>query len=488
MTQPTSPDQARTAAVRFGLAFTVAAAGVAMSNLDLFVVNVALPNISTAFHGTSLSSLSWILNAYSVVFAALLVPAGSLADRFGPRRAYLAGVAVFTAASVLCAVAPGVWFLVGARVLQAAGAAVLIPASLGLVLALAPPEQRASAVRRWAALSGVAAALGPVVGGALAAADWRWIFLINLPVGLATIVAGRFVVADISGRGATGPVDFLGAALLTAGIATVALGLVKGEDWGWSSARLVIALVVAACLLALFAWHSARHPSPVVPPSLLRLPAMRPAMTANLLFAVAFGAMLLSVALWCEQVWHWSALLAGLGIFPGPLMVPSLTKYAGVAVRRFGAGIVAVGGCVVFAVGLGWWIASLSVASHDYLTGLLPGMLLTGIGVCFTMPTLIGAAVSKVPPASFSTGSAVVTVARQAGGVIGVAGLVAVLGHSYGPGAAARVFDHGWEFTAAATLAAAVACLFLSQRAKPLTAAEPARSAAASGRGSSDGG
>ncbi|MFG3024981.1 MFS transporter [Streptomyces sp. NPDC048254] len=475
MAQQTSAAAAKATNPGFRLVFALVAAGVAMSNLDLFVVNVAMPDISADFHGTALSSLSWVLNAYAVVFAALLVPAGSIADRTGPRRAYLLGVGVFTAASVLCAVAPGVWFLVGARVVQAAGAALLIPASLGILLAAAAPEQRTPAIRNWAALSGLAAALGPVIGGALAQLDWRWIFLINLPVGVVTVIFGLRALPRTPGHATGGPVDLLGAGLLTGGVGAVALGLVKGQSWGWASAGPAICLGVAVVLLALFALHSGRHPSPVLPLDLLRLPSVRPAMLANLLFAVPFATMLLSVTLWCQDVWSWSALTTGLAIAPGPLMVPLLSKYAGMVGRRIGLGATATVGCVLFGLGLAWWLVRLDPSDHDYLTGLLPGMLLTGIGVCLAMPTLVATAVSKLPPQNFSTGSALATMARQAGGVIGVAGLVAVIGEPRGTDALVHAFDHGWVFGLAGTVAATLSCCLLLRHTRPAPPASPAR-------------
>ncbi|WP_345672553.1 MFS transporter, partial [Streptomyces phyllanthi] len=169
--------------------FAVVAAGVLMANLDLFIVNVALPQISSDFDDSPLSSVSWVLNAYAVVFAALLVPAGNFADRFGARATYLAGTAVFTLASLACAVAPNIWALVALRGLQAAGAAALIPASLGLLLAAAPPEKRLGAIRGWTAVSGIAT-LGPAAGGLLTEISWRWVFLVNVPIGLAVLLAG----------------------------------------------------------------------------------------------------------------------------------------------------------------------------------------------------------------------------------------------------------------------------------------------------------
>ncbi|MBE1534291.1 MFS transporter [Actinomadura algeriensis] len=449
-------------AAPFGAVFAIVAAGVAMSNLDLFIVNVALPQVGDHFAGASLASLSWILNAYAVVFAALLVPAGGLADRAGARRAYLLGIAVFTVASVACAVAPGVWWLVAARVLQAAGAAALIPSSLGLLLAAAPPERRMAAVRGWTAISGLAAALGPVLGGLLTELDWRWVFLVNVPIGVVAILAGVRMLPGAPARPDARRPDLLGAALLTAGIAALAFGVVRSESWGWASPQVLGALAGAAALLALFVLRSARHPAPVLPLGVLRAPAFSPASLANVLFAVAFAAMLLSCVLWCQDVWEWSALRTGLAITPGPLMVPALAIGGAPLARKIGAGPLALVGCAVFAAGIAWWMWRMT---DGYALGMLPGMLLTGVGVGLTLPTLIGAAVAALPPTSFSTGSAVVTMARQVGTVVGVAALIAVLGGGESARTAAD-FDAGWLLTIAATLAAAAVCLFIPRARK----------------------
>ncbi|TDD61649.1 MFS transporter [Actinomadura rubrisoli] len=442
-----------------------------MSNLDVFIVNVALPEIGDHFAPASLSSLSWVLNAYAVIFAALLVPAGGYADRTGPKRAYLVGTTVFTLASILCALAPDVWTLVAARAVQASGAALLVPSSLGLLLATAPPERRVPAVRAWTAISGLAAALGPVAGGLLTELDWRWVFLVNVPVGLAVLIAApRLIPATggaVTGRGdrpeTAGP-DVLGAVVLTVAIASLALGLVKSDDWGWASGGVVGTLVAALVLLAWFVLRSARHPQPVLPLPLLRVPGFSSATLANVLFAVAFAAMLLSAVLWCQQAWHWSALRTGLAIAPGPLVVPALAIGVGPIARRVGAGLVAASGCVVFAAGIAWWAWQMD-PDTGYAAGMLPGMLLTGIGVGLTLPTLVGAAVSALPPQSFSTGSGVVTMARQVGTVLGISMLVAALGSSddggRDAGAMLGAFDDGWLLTLLATAAAAAACLLI---------------------------
>src|SRR5579863_7258762 len=178
---------------RFAAVFAVVTAGIAMVNLDLFIVNVALPSIGRDFHGTDLASLSWVLNAYAIVFAALLVPAGRAADLIGRRAAFLTGMLVFALASAACAVAPDVWVLVGARIVQAAGGALLMPASLSLLLAAARPERRTGAIRAWTSVGG-AAALGPVVGGALVEASWHWVFLVNVPIIAIALIAGARVL------------------------------------------------------------------------------------------------------------------------------------------------------------------------------------------------------------------------------------------------------------------------------------------------------
>ena len=219
------------------LVLVIVCAGVVLASLDLFIVNVALPQMARDFgvKGDGLADLSWVLNAYAIVYAALLVLFGRLADRYRREHGFLLGVTVFVVASAACGAATSVPMLVAFRVVQAAGAALLTPTSLGLVLATSTPERRHSAVRAWAAVGGVAAALGPVVGGLLVAASWRWVFLVNVPIGLAALVVGWRRLPRIPGH-PVAPPDALGAALLTGGVGALTLGLVKAESWGWDSA------------------------------------------------------------------------------------------------------------------------------------------------------------------------------------------------------------------------------------------------------------
>ena len=248
----------------------IVCAGVFMSSLDLFIVNIAFPSIERDFGHASLSSLSWVVSGYSIVFAALLVPAGRWADAFGRKRAFLLGLAVFVLASAACAAAPSVELLIAARVVQAAGGAMMLPTSLGLILPEFEPSERHAAIGAWAATGGIAAAAGPPLGGLLVQADWRLVFLVNVPVGVAGPGGGLPGAAERREQGALRP-DLLGAVAFAVAIGALVLAIVKGPDWGWGSAPVVGLLVVAVALLAAIWRRSGHHPSPLIDPSMLRV-------------------------------------------------------------------------------------------------------------------------------------------------------------------------------------------------------------------------
>jgi MFS family permease len=250
--------------------------------------------------------------------------------------------------------------------------------------------------------------------------------------------------------------------LVTAGVGGLTLGLVRGGAWGWSSAATIGVLTAAVVVLGLFVLHCARHHNPLIDPALFRGRAFSGASVAMLLFSVSFGAMLLGIVLWMQDVWGWSALHTGLAVAPGPLMVPLFTfLVTGRLLSRYGPAAVIGAGATVFSAGLLWWALVVRL-TPDYLT-LLPGMLVTGIGVGLTLPSLMSTAASSLPPQSFATGSAVVNMLRQVGFAVGVAMLVAVLGNPAGA-AALTAYRHGWYATAGAGLAAAAAALCLRTR------------------------
>jgi EmrB/QacA subfamily drug resistance transporter len=451
----------------------IVTAGVVLAGLDLFVVNVALPQIARDFGTPNLGELSWVLNGYAIVYASLLVFFGRMADRYRRDLGFLLGVAVFTAASAACAAASSVAMLVGFRLVQAAGAALLTPTSLGLVLAVYEPERRAGAVRAWTATSGVAAALGPVIGGLLVTASWRWVFLINVPIGIAALVAGWRLLPHIPGHATERP-DPLGVILATAGVAVLTFGLVEGSAWGWGSASVSGTLAAAAVLIALFVVHCLRARNPLIDPSLFRSRGFTGASVVALIFSAAFGAMLLSIVLWEQGVWGWSALRAGLAIAPGPLMVPLVSfGVAGRLINRYGpAPVIALGG-LAFAAGVAWWAVAIQV-QPDYVADVLGGMMITGIGVGLTLPTLMAAGSSSLPPRSFATGSGVINMLRQTGLALGVAILVAVLGRATDRGSTALgAFQHAWWVIAALSSASIIPALVLlrsGRSAAPLAA------------------
>jgi EmrB/QacA subfamily drug resistance transporter len=457
---------------RPGVVLAFSCVGVMLATVDLFIVNIAFPALERSFGGTSLSTLSWVLNGYAIVFAALLVPAGRLADRTSRKNGFLLGLAVFTAGSALCAAANGVGFLIAARLVQAGGAALLIPCSLGLLLAAYPPERRAGAIRIWAAMSGLSAAIGPVAGGLLVSASWRWIFLVNLPVGLAALVAGARLLPSPAPVPERRP-DLLGALVLMLAIGAVTLGLVKAPEWGWAAATTLGSLLGGCALLVVFLLRSARHESPVLELGLLRVRAFAVSTLAMLLFSAGFAAMLLSVVVWAQTAWGWSAIKTALAFAPGPLMVPLFAIAAGKVAHRVGPGLLAAAGSITFATGAVWWVASVGLDAQ-YVSAMLPGTLLTGIGVGLTLPTLTASAATSLPPNRFATGSAVIHMSRQVGYTLGVAILVAVLGT---PGTAPERLDayrHGWEVIAGTALLAALAAAVLQRR--PLWTARLRRS------------
>jgi EmrB/QacA subfamily drug resistance transporter len=454
------------------LVLVIVCAAVVLAALDLFIVNVALPQMGRDFHlhGDAAADLSWVLNAYAIVYASLLVLFGRAAERYPRERAFLLGVAVFVVASAACGLATSVTMLVAFRVLQAAGAALLTPTSLGLLLAATPAERRHGAVSAWTAVGGLAAALGPVVGGLLVAASWRWVFFVNVPIGLAALAIGWRRLPHVPGQPVPRP-DALGALLITAGVGAFVLGLVKGSSWGWADSRTLAALAGGAAALGLFAIHTLRARNPLIDRALFRLRPFTGASAVALFFSAAFGAMLLSRVLWMQDVWGWSALSTGLAIAPGPLMVPLFAfVVAGRLSARFGPGRVIAAGSTIFAAGAAWWAIALGL-EPDYVGDMLGGMILTGVGVGLTLPTFMATGAASLPPHSFATGSAVINMLRQIGLAIGVAILIAILGSPASPNEVRHVYeDASWVIAGLSLAGGAIGLALLSQRARtPLT-------------------
>jgi EmrB/QacA subfamily drug resistance transporter len=433
----------------------VVVAAVFMSNLDLWIVNVALVDMGKSFGG-SLSAVSWVLNAYAVTLAALLVPAGRLGDRVGHRQVFLGGIALFTLASLACAAAPDLPVLVAARVVQAVGAAAQLPTSLALLMATVTPERRTNVARGWAAVGALAAVCGPVFGGLLVTLSWRWVFVVNLPVGLATFLVGRRVLPREPARPREPIPDLIGSALLVVAVASLTGALVEAPTWGWSSGRTLGLLVVAVLGAAWFVRRSARHSHPLLELPLLRIRHFAIANLGLFVYSAAFAIMLLSNSLWCQDVWHYSALRTGLAMAPGPAMVPVVTFASTRLVHKIGPGPVAAMGSVLFAVALLWRVVTAG-ATPNYVGDLLPSMVISGVGVGLSLGTLMAAGATALPPARAATGSALVNSGRQVASAVGVAILVTVLGNH----GSVHDFDLGWWVAAGLALLAAATSLTL---------------------------
>jgi EmrB/QacA subfamily drug resistance transporter len=440
----------------------VTSVAVFMGFLDVTIVNIAFPDIEASFPDTSLSGLSWILNAYNIVFAALLVPAGRLSDRLGRRRMFFVGISTFLAASVVCGLAPSVEVLVAGRVVQAAGAAILVPTSLALLLPEFPLEQRATATALWGATGGVAAATGPALGGVLVdATSWRWVFFVNLAIGLPALIPARHLLRETRDEH-PGPLpDVLGIALLVTGVALLSLGIVQGQDWGWDSARIIGSLVASAGLLAAFFVRCAHHPAPVVELGLLRVRSFAVANTGVFLFALGFYALLLANILFLTGVWGWSVLRAGIAVTPGPIMAAMSAAAGGRLADRYGQRVVAFPGGLLFAAGCLVFAAGTGATPH-YASEFLPATILTGTGVGLSFAAWGSAAVAELPPSRFATGSAISATSRQIGAVLGIAILVAVIGTPSAEDAVAT-FHKAWELMAIPATAAGLIALALGR-------------------------
>jgi EmrB/QacA subfamily drug resistance transporter len=443
----------------------IACAGAFVAFLDTTIVNIAFPDISASFAGSGRDALSWVLDGYFVVIAALLVPAGGLADRFGHRRVFLLGVAAFTAASLLCAAAPTLPLLIGFRVVQGVAAAMIAPASLAIVLDSFPPERRAAGVGLWGAAAAAAAAVGPTLGGALVElSDWRLVFLVNLPLGAAVLIAGRSRLPRPRNLDSRLP-DLPGAAMLAASLAIVTLGIVEGNDWGWASTATLGCFAAAAALLIGVVLRSRTHPRPIVEPALFADASFRAGNLGTLLFAAAFFSLILGNVLFLTSIWGYTVLQAGAATLPGPALSTVVAGPAGRLADRFGHRAVIVPGALFFAAGV--MVLRSAGGEPDWLGLWLPGACLTGIGIGLAFPTLGAASVRDVPDDRFATASAVNAAFRQVGAVLGTAILVAMVGEPANLSEALSASDNAYLFAVLAALASGAAVLGLRRQRTP---------------------
>ncbi|MFE1950041.1 DHA2 family efflux MFS transporter permease subunit [Streptomyces sp. NPDC059524] len=455
---------------RASLALLLACAGTFLSFLDATVTNLAVPPIAADFD-VSLTTVSWVATAYVIPFAALLAPAGPLADAVGRARLFLAGVAVFTAASLLIAVAPDLPVLLGARAVQGLAAALLVPASLGLVLAEIPAERRRAAIGVWSAAGALAAAAGPALGGVLVEVlDWRALFCLNLPVGVWVLIAGRRLPAAES-RAGRGP-DLVGGLLLAVAVGSAVYGLTQGPGHGWTSAYVTAAFGATVIAGAATVLRALRHPRPALRLDLFRSRSFAVASGVSLAYGAGlFTTMLLGV-LFMTDAWHYSALEAGLAMSPAALV----TALVGVGIGRLGIGIaprtMVVAGSALIAASAAALALFVGTEPH-FWTLWLPTGTVMGLGVGLTTVGVSSAAALSVAPRHFAAATGMVMAARQVGGGLGIAATAVIVAEVSGAGA--RPYAAVYWFAAGVALAAALGGLAL--RGTPPPAPRPAAAA-----------
>jgi EmrB/QacA subfamily drug resistance transporter len=438
------------------------AAGLAMFlvGVDGSIVNVAFPSFRQDFDGVTNAQLSWVLNAYVLVYAALLVVSGRLADRAGRLRVMSLGLAVFVFASIGVAAAPAPFFLIAMRALQGVGAALITPASMGLVIASWPSERRATAVTLWGACFASANAFGPAIGaGIIELADWRWAFMINLPIGIFAFGLSKRVFKETPKDQSAAKPDIVGGALLSCATALVVLAIVQGRKWGWQSAGTIISVALGIILFGAFATRNKRHPEPMLPKALVQIQSFRRASVALFIFTLGMYALMLSLVLFLTDAWDYSIGVTGLSTAVGALAVTVGATFAGPLADRYGHRFVAGPGTFICALGMFWWITMLSEQAN-YWSGYLPGLLLSATGMGMTLGVLAAAGVSQVSAEYFSLAGGVTQTARQFGGALGLAVLFAITGE---PSSTTEAYDlYKWAFGFIMTTSLA-ACVLASR-------------------------
>ena len=441
--------------------FWVASVAAFLVSLDSTMLYSAFGALRTGFPAATATDMSWVLNAYTVVYAAMLIPAGALADTHGRKRIFMLGVTLFIAASAACGLAGSVGWLIAARVLQAVGAALLTPASLSIVLAAFPQNKRALTVSLWGAVAGFAAAVGPSLGSLVVqTVGWPWAFFINLPIGALSLWFGASLLKESARSETRRKVDVVGMTLLIVAVGAIALAIVELESPTWTAAQL--AAVAAAGVIALvgFVIWADHAREPLVDLGLFRNRTYSAVNAATLSFGIAFAMMFFTFFFYMGNVWHYSQAMAGLAIAPGPLTVIPVAMITGRLAGRYGHRPFLVGGSLLYAVA-GLWFMLVPGAQPSYLTDWLPGLLLSGASVGLVLPSLSGAAVSKLPAQHYAVGSAVNQATRQIGAVIGVALTVMLLGQ----GTVQRAdFSVIYGLHATLALITALLCAFVNTR------------------------
>ena len=400
----------------------LASLGLFMSALDNMVVTTALPVLRVSLH-SSLSGLEWTVNAYLLSFACMLLTGAALGDRFGRKRMFCIGLAVFTAASAWAALSPTVGVLIAARVVQGAGAAIIMPLTLTLISEAFPAGKRAMAIGLWGGIAGLAVAGGPVVGGAVVQGlSWHWIFWLNVPVGLAVIPLAAWRLRESFGPRPC--LDVAGLILAGVGFLGLTWGLVRASTAGWSSGEVIGALAAGAALAGAFVWWERRAPAPMLSLALFRQSRFTSANGVSfLMYAGLFGTLFL-MAQFLQSAQHYTPLQTGIRLLPWTAAAMVASPIAGQLAERYGNRPFMAGGLFLQAAGLAWMAA---IATPGLRYGELGAALtVAGVGIGLVFPTVAGEVVASVPPGEIGVASGTNSALRELGGVFGVAVLATV--------------------------------------------------------------
>jgi len=456
--------------------------GTFLVSLDSSIVTIAFRDIVGDFGESNRHLLTWIFSGYNIAYAAALLTAGRFADVFGRKKSFIRGLALFSIGSILCGLAPTAALLVLARVIQAIGGAILTPASLALVLPEFPVEKRAAAIGIWGAVGGLAAATGPIIGGALVDSfGWRSLFFINLPFCALAIFVGRRMLTESADTTSRHQLDAYGASLAIPGVALIVYAIVQSDEWGWFSSGVIGTFALALALLVVFVRHCYTASNPLLDLQLFKLPFVVAANIAGVFFSLGFFAMFFANTQWLQNVWGYSTSGSGIAFAPGPLTAAIFAAPAGKWAQKYGhAKIAAIGALLL---GGGILVLNLTVTqTPHYWTHYFPMMVATGAGVGFSISTLSSAASAYLPPTRFAMGSALSTTSRQIGAAIGLALVTSLLAptlRSIGGARSAAIstgtafdirtvdisgFHHAWWLVTAAMFVNGTSMLLLFKR------------------------
>ena len=387
------------------LTLAVVSVAVFMVAMELTIIALALPEIRTALSGTTPAALSWVVNAYSIVVAALLLLSGWLADRYGRRRIFRLGLVIFALGSIAAGASNSIGMLIAARALQAVGGSMQYPAGLALLLTAFPRGRHQMAIGTWGAMGGLAAALGPTLGALLIDAfGWRAVFYVNVPVAVTSLLLGARVLPESRGDRTRGRVDMIGVPLASFGVGAIILGIVQGEAWGWASASTLVAFSAGAAMIAAFVARSLRHPAPLFDLGLMRIRTFVLGNLGSLFFSIGFFALLVPLPSFIQDLWDWSVVETGLAYAVGPVVSFLVAPQAGRLADRIGNAPLLTVGSACGVAGVLW--LTFTISAEPTLGPLLVGTVLVGVSAGTGFSQLVGAALQDIPAERYAMATA----------------------------------------------------------------------------------